>query len=58
LICVPGGRAPGRSGPEGPTNRSGKQGLKRSILTDAGGIPLGAVTAPANRRDMGHAGVG
>jgi transposase len=30
-----------------------KQGLKRSILTDAGGIPLGAVPAPANRRDDG-----
>jgi hypothetical protein len=30
-----------------------KQGLKRSILTDAGGIPLGAVAAPANRRDDG-----
>jgi hypothetical protein len=32
-----------------------KQGLKRSILTDAGGIPLGAVPAPANRRDDGLA---
>jgi transposase len=30
-----------------------KQGLKRSILTDAGGIPLAAVPAPANRRDDG-----
>jgi transposase len=30
-----------------------KQGLKRSILTDAGGIPLGVVAAPANRRDDG-----
>jgi transposase len=30
-----------------------KQGLKRSVLTDAGGIPLGAVPAPANRRDDG-----
>jgi transposase len=28
-----------------------KQGLKRSIVTDAGGIPLGSVPAPANRRD-------
>jgi hypothetical protein len=27
-----------------------KQGLKRSILTDADGIPLGAVPAPANHR--------
>jgi transposase len=30
-----------------------KQGLKRSILTEARGIPLGAVVAPANRRDDG-----
>jgi transposase len=30
-----------------------KQGLKRSILTDADGIPLGAVSAPANCRDDG-----
>ena len=30
-----------------------KQGLKRSIVTDAGGTPLGAVPAPANRRDDG-----
>jgi transposase len=28
-----------------------KQGLKRSVLTDAGGIPLAALPAPANRRD-------
>jgi hypothetical protein len=30
-----------------------KQGLKRSILSDADGIPLGAVPAPANHRDDG-----
>jgi hypothetical protein len=30
-----------------------KQGLKRSVLTDADGIPWGAVPAPANRRDDG-----
>jgi hypothetical protein len=35
-----------------PTDRR-KQGLKRSVLTDADGIPLGAVPAPANRRDDG-----
>jgi hypothetical protein len=28
-----------------------KQGLKRSMVIDAGGIPLGAVPAPANHRD-------
>jgi hypothetical protein len=30
-----------------------KQGWKRSIVTDAGGIPLGAVPAAAKRRDDG-----
>ena len=30
-----------------------RQGLKRSVLTDAGGIPLAALPAPANRRDDG-----
>jgi hypothetical protein len=29
----------------------GKQGLKRSIVTDAGGVPLSAIPAAANRRD-------
>jgi hypothetical protein len=42
-----GGEVAGRS----PVDR-GKQGLKRSIVT-VGGIPLGAVPAPANRRDDG-----
>jgi transposase len=43
-----GGQTAGRS----PVDR-GKQGLKRSIVIDAGGIPLGAVPAGANRRDDG-----
>jgi transposase len=43
-----GGEVAGRS----PVDR-GKQGLKRSIVTDASGIPLGAVPAAANRRDDG-----
>jgi hypothetical protein len=30
-----------------------KQGLKRSVAVDAHGVPLGAVAAPANRRDDG-----
>ena len=30
-----------------------KQGLKRSVATEAGGIPLAAVAVPANRRDDG-----
>lgn len=41
-----GGEAAGRS----PVDR-GKQGTKRSLLTDATGIPLGCVVAPANRHD-------
>ncbi len=30
---------------------SGKHGTKRSLLVDRAGIPLGCVTAPANRHD-------
>lgn len=41
-----GGQAAGKS----PVDR-GKQGTKRSVLTDAAGIPLGVVVAPANRHD-------
>lgn len=41
-----GGEVAGRS----PVDR-GKQGLKRSTMVDATGIPLGAVAAPANRHD-------
>ena len=41
-----GGEVAGRS----PVDR-GKQGLKRSTVVDANGIPLGTVAAPANRHD-------
>ena len=41
-----GGEAAGRS----PVDR-GKQGLKRSVVTDATGIPLHVVSAGANRHD-------
>lgn len=41
-----GGEKAGRN----PVDR-GKQGIKRSTLVDAEGIPLGAVAAPANRHD-------
>jgi transposase len=41
-----GGQTAGRS----PVDR-GKQGLKRSLATEAAGIPLAAVPAPANRHD-------
>src|SRR5512144_969054 len=41
-----GGEGAGKS----PVDR-GKQGTKRSLLTDGSGIPLGCVVAPANRHD-------
>ena len=41
-----GGEAAGRS----PVDR-GKQGTKRSLITDGSGIPIGCVIAPANRHD-------
>jgi transposase len=41
-----GGQKAGRS----PVDR-GKQGIKRSVTVDAKGIPIGSVTAPANRHD-------
>lgn len=41
-----GGERSGRS----PVDR-GKRGIKRSVLVDAQGIPLGSVSAPANRHD-------
>ena len=41
-----GGERAGRS----PVDR-GKRGLKRSVVVDGRGIPIGSVTAPANRLD-------
>ena len=41
-----GGEKAGRS----PVDR-GKRGVKRSVVVDGRGIPLGTVTAPANRHD-------
>jgi transposase len=41
-----GGEVAGRS----PVDR-GKRGIKRSVAVDADGIPLGVITAPANRHD-------
>ena len=41
-----GGQKAGRN----PVDR-GKQGIKRSMAVDASGIPVGAVSAPANRHD-------
>src|SRR5204863_8675956 len=42
----------GQTAGPSPVDRR-KQGLKRSVATDAGGIPLGVVAAGANRRDDG-----
>jgi transposase len=42
----------GQTAGPSPVDRR-KQGLKRSTVTEAGGIPLGTVAAPANRRDDG-----
>jgi transposase len=42
----------GQTAGPSPVDRR-KQGLKRSMVTEAGGIPLGAVPAPANHRDDG-----
>ena len=39
----------GKAG-KSPVDR-GKRGIKRSTVVDACGIPLGAITAPANRHD-------
>jgi transposase len=41
-----GGQKAGRS----PVDR-GKQGIKRSVVVDGRGVPLGSVTSPANRHD-------
>ena len=40
----------GKTGPN-PTDR-GKSGVKRSVLTEAKGIPVGLAVAGANRHDM------
>lgn len=39
-----------KTGPN-PTDR-GKQGVKRSLLTEGQGVPIGVVVAGANRHDM------
>lgn len=44
---APGG---GEKAGKSPVDR-GKMGLKRSMVVDASGVPLGAVWAPANRHD-------
>jgi transposase len=39
-----------KAGKSPPVDR-GKRGIKRSVAVDADGIPLGSITAPANRHD-------
>jgi Transposase DDE domain len=50
--CITKAPCGGQTAGPSPVDRR-KQGLKRSMVTDAGGIPLGVVPAPANRRDDG-----
>jgi transposase len=49
MTKAPGG---GQTAGPSPVDRR-KQGLKRSVAVEAGGIPLAAVPAPANHRDDG-----
>ena len=48
--CVTKAPCGGEKAGRNPVDR-GKQGIKRSTVVDAEGIPLGAVAAPANRHD-------
>ena len=50
--CITKAPCGGQTAGPSPVDRR-KQGLKRSVATDAGGIPLGVVAAGANRRDDG-----
>ena len=58
--CITKAPCGGQTAGPSPVDRR-KQGLKRSLVTEAGGIPLGAVPAPANHHrrraagsDVGH----
>jgi len=48
--CITKAPCGGEKAGKSPVDR-GKQGLKRSMVVDARGIPLGVVSAPANRHD-------
>jgi transposase len=50
--CITEAPCGGQTAGPSPVDRR-KQGLKRSVVTDAHGIPLGVVAAAANRRDDG-----
>lgn len=48
--CITKAPCGGESAGKSPVDR-GKRGIKRSVAVDGGGIPLGCLTAPANRHD-------
>ena len=48
--CITKAPCGGEKAGGGPVDR-GKRGIKRSVAVDGGGIPVGVVTAPANRHD-------
>jgi hypothetical protein len=48
--CITKAPCGGEKAGKSPVDR-GKRGLKRSMMVDAEGIPLGVVAAPANRHD-------
>ena len=48
--CITKAPCGGQKAGKSPVDR-GKQGIKRSVSVDAEGIPLGVITAPANRHD-------
>jgi transposase len=50
--CITKAPCGGQTAGPSPVDRR-KQGLKRSVAVEAGGIPLAAVPAPANHRDDG-----
>src|SRR3954471_2439100 len=48
--CITKAPCGGEKAGKSPVDR-GKRGIKRSMMVDAQGIPLGVVAAPANRHD-------
>ncbi len=48
--CITKAPCGGQKAGKSPVDR-GKRGIKRSVVVDACGIPLGVITAPANRHD-------
>jgi transposase len=48
--CITKAPCGGEKAGKSPVDR-GKQGIKRSTVVDADGVPLGVITAPANRHD-------